>query len=185
MGTRFDSISPKHEEFIQQQPLFFVATATADSTINLSPKGIDSFRILGPNRICWLNLTGSANESAAHIRHNPRMTIMFCAFSGAASILRLFGTARAIHHNDTDWQEYYELFPESVGARQIFEMQVDIVQVSCGYGVPLMDYQSDRKEITTWTSRHGETGIKKYWHDHNQTTIDGLETHILDLNMPK
>lgn len=184
MGTRFDSISTKHEEFISQQAMFFVATATADSRINMSPKGIDNFRVLGPNQIAWLNLTGSANETAAHIQHNPRMTIMFCAFSGKPLILRLFGTAKAIHRNDTDWDKLYQLFADTVSARQIFIMQVDTVQASCGFGVPLMDLQAKREELGKWAAKKGEAGIQNYWRDNNQVSIDGLETHILDLNMP-
>ena len=185
MGTRFDSISPAQQTFIEDQPMFFVGTATADSRINVSPKGMDYFRVLGPNRICWLNLTGSANESAAHVQHNPRMTIMFCAFNGAATILRLFGTAKAVHRNDAQWQELYDLFPEMVSARQIFDMHVEVVQTSCGFGVPLMDYQEDRKDLAKWAQLKGESGVQDYWRDNNQKTIDGLETHILDLNMPK
>ena len=184
MGTRSASISDKHREFISQQAMFFVATATANSTINLSPKGIDNFCVLGPNQIAWLNLTGSANETAAHIQHNPRMTVMFCAFSGKPLILRLFGTARAIHRNDVEWDTFYQHFPEDISARQIFHMQVDMVQASCGFGVPLMNYESKREELPRWVAKKGESGIQDYWRDNNQVSLDGLETHILDLNMP-
>jgi len=185
MGTRFASISPVHQKFIEQQPMFFVGTATADSSINVSPKGMDYFRVLDANRIVWMNLTGSSNESAAHVAHNPRMTIMFCAFDGSAMILRLFGTAKAVHKNNAEWDELAALFPESPSARQIFDMQVDVVQTSCGFGVPLMNYDTDRKDLHKWAAMKGETGIQDYWRDNNQVTLDGIETHILDLNMPK
>ena len=111
MGTRFTAIAPTHKQFIEAQAIFFVATATQDSSINLSPKGMDYLRVVDTNRVIWLNLTGSSNESAAHVQIQPRMTLMFCAFSGQPMILRLFGTARVIHHQDHQWQELAALFP--------------------------------------------------------------------------
>lgn len=185
MGTRFDSISPTQQKFIEEQKIFFVGTATADSHINVSPKGMDFFRVMGPNRVVWLNLTGSSNESSAHIQHLPRMTIMFCAFNGAPMILRLFGTAKVIHRNDAQWNELAGLFPEAMSARQVFDMQVDIVQTSCGFGVPLMNYEEDRSKLMDWAAKRGPEGIQDYWRDNNQITIDGIETNILELNMPK
>ena len=185
MGTRFDSISPTQQKFIEDQQMFFVGTATADSHINVSPKGMDFLRVMGPNRVIWLNLTGSANESAGHVQHAPRMTIMFCAFNGSPLILRLFGTAKAIHRNDNEWHEMVGLFPEAMSARQIFDMQVDIVQTSCGFGVPLMNYEEDRSKLMEWAEKRGPEGIEDYWRDNNQVTLDGIETHILELNMPK
>ena len=185
MGTRFEKMAASHQDFINRQAVYFVGTATADSTINVSPKGADSFRIVDANRVAWLNLTGSANESAAHVQHNPRMTIMFCAFDGSAMILRLFGTARAVHMNDPDWKALYGLFEPNISARQIFDMQVEIVQSSCGFGVPLMEYQQDREDMSKWAEKKGPQGIVDYWHDNNQVSLDGIESHILAKNLPK
>ena len=184
MGTRFKTIAPAHRNFIDKQSIFFVGTATSDSQVNVSPKGMDYFRVIGGNRVVWMNLTGSSNESAAHVQHNPRMTIMFCAFSGTPMILRLFGTAKATHHQDEQWQTLSDLFPPSISARQIFDMQVDIVQTSCGFGVPLMQLEGDRTKLDEWAQRKGKAGVEQYWQDNNQVTIDGIETNILTLNMP-
>ncbi len=185
MGTRFKTMAPAHQKFIKKQRIFFVGTATTDSTINVSPKGMDYLRVLDANRVVWMNLTGSSNESAAHVQHNPRMTMMFCAFSGNPLILRLFGTAKVIHHQDPQWQTLADLFPHSFSARQIFDMQVDTVQTSCGFGVPLMTFEGDRSKLDEWAARKGQAGIEKYWQDNNQVTIDGIETNIMNLNFPK
>ena len=120
MGKQLESISKNLQDFIEKQQMFFVATAATDGRVNVSPKGLDSLRILNPNLVIWLNSTGSGNESAAHILENPRMTIMFCAFDGAPLILRLFGKARAVHPRDAQWSELYTKFKPITGARQIF-----------------------------------------------------------------
>ncbi|MCB0736708.1 MAG: pyridoxamine 5'-phosphate oxidase family protein [Bacteroidetes bacterium] len=178
MGAKTDSLQPHHIEFIQKQHLFFVATATADSRINLSPKGLDSFRIVDQNRIIWLNLTGSGNETAAHLLQNNRMTIMFCAFEGPPLILRLYGTAE-IHHKDSDgWEEFNHRFDEVPGARQIIEMEIDLVQISCGYGVPLMDFKENRQTLVDWAQKKGDDGVKDYWREKNQVSLDGERTGI-------
>jgi hypothetical protein len=137
MGKRFSELNDQHIRFIDRQKMFFVGTAAAESRVNVSPKGMDSLRVLGNNRVVWLNVTGSGNESSAHVQQNPRMTIMFCAFEGLPLILRLYGTARVIHPRDAEWAELYALFPPLPGARQIFDLSVDLVQTSCGQAVPL------------------------------------------------
>ena len=162
--------------------MFFVGTATADSRVNVSPKGMNAFRVLGSNRIAWLNVTGSGNETAAHVQTHSRMTIMFCAFEGSPQIVRLYGHAKAVHHNDAEWQELYARFEPLPGARQIFDMHVDLVQISCGMAVPLYTYVSDRDQLRDWATRQGEEGIARYWRDRNQRSIDGIETGIVEKN---
>ena len=158
--------------------MFFVATAPSDDAglINLSPKGGPSVAALGPDRLLWLNLTGSGNETAAHLLAINRLTLMWCAFEGPPLILRVYGTARAIHPGDPDWARCTETIPASVGARQYFEVRVDQVQTSCGYQVPLMDFREDRQALTKWAEKKGEDGIAAYWQEKNATSIDGLPT---------
>ncbi len=182
MAQFFDRISDRHRAFIEAQKMFFVATATADGRINLSPKGMDALRVLGPNRVAWLNLTGSGNESVAHVQVDPRMTLMLCAFEGSPMILRLYGRARAVHRNDEDWAVLSGLFGERLGARQVFDLSVDSVQTSCGFAVPLYDYQGERDLLVQWADKKGEGGIREYWAEKNQTSIDGLPTHIMARN---
>ncbi|OUS27079.1 pyridoxamine 5'-phosphate oxidase [Gammaproteobacteria bacterium 45_16_T64] len=183
MATQYPEISDKLQSFIEDQKIFFVGTATADSRVNISPKGMDSFRILGKNRIAWLNITGSGNETAAHVQENDRMTIMFAAFEGKPMILRLYGHAKAIHRNDAEWEELYANFPDMVSARQIFDLSVDLVQVSCGMAVPFFDFSEDRNQLRDWADKQGEDGIKQYWEKKNQTSIDGIPTHIIEKNI--
>ncbi|WP_045857138.1 pyridoxamine 5'-phosphate oxidase family protein [Teredinibacter purpureus] len=183
MGKQFDSLSEKLSAFIAEQKLFFVGTATDDSRVNISPKGMDSLRVLGPNRVVWLNVTGSGNETSAHVQINPRMTIMFAAFEGKPLILRLYGTANVIHHTDEQWPALSALFNPTVGARQIFDFTVEMVQTSCGMAVPYLSYDSDRELLTNWATQQGEDGINRYWENKNQNTIDGIPTHIVEKNL--
>lgn len=180
MATQYQEISDKIKDFIQQQKIFFVASATADSRINLSPKGMDSLKVISENRVAWLNVTGSGNETAAHVQQSPRMTIMFTAFEGSPMILRLYGNARVIHKNDSQWDELYSLFDPIPGARQIFDLDVDLVQTSCGMAVPFFDYVEDRELLREWATKKGDDAVKQYWADKNQLSIDGIETHIVE-----
>jgi len=179
MGQRYQELSDKHIEFIAQQKLFFVGTATDDSRVNVSPKGMNTFRVLGSRRVVWLNLTGSGNETAAHVQQSPRMTLMFCAFEGAPLILRLYGTAKVIHKHDPEWDALFFLFKPLPGARQIFDVSLDLVQTSCGMAVPNYDYVGDRELLSDWAVRKGDDGIRRYWEEKNQTSIDGIPTHIV------
>ncbi len=183
MGQSVTELSDTLIEFIGRQKMFFVGTATAASRVNISPKGMDSLRVLSANRVVWLNLTGSGNETAAHVQSSPRMTLMFCAFEGPPLILRLYGTAQAIHRNDAGWPALADLFPPTPGARQIFDLSIDLVQASCGMAVPNYDYVSDRDELSEWTRELGDEGIRAYWEKKNQTSIDGIVTHILAKNL--
>ncbi len=179
MGQRYYELSEKHVEFIAQQKLFFVGTATSDSRVNISPKGMDSFRVINNNRVVWLNVTGSGNETAAHVQLNPRMTIMFCAFEGVPLILRLYGTAKVIHKTSPEWHELQTLLPSLPGARQIFDFEVDLVQSSCGMAVPYFSYEGDRELLSDWAVKKGDEGIKEYWAQKNQFSLDGIPTHVV------
>jgi hypothetical protein len=179
MGQKYPELSERHIEFIAQQKLFFVGTATADSLVNISPKGMDAFRVIDSKRVAWLNVTGSGNETAAHIQSHPRMTIMFCAFEGSPLILRLYGTAKVIHKTAPEWHELQALFPLLPGARQIFDLEVELVQASCGMAVPYFSYESDRTLLSDWATKKGDDGIKEYWAEKNQFSLDGLPTHIV------
>lgn len=182
MGSQFKQLNKQHKSFIEAQSIFFVATAAQSGKVNLSPKGGDAFRIINDNQVAWLNLTGSGNETAAHIQLTPRMTIMFCAFDGPPIILRLYGKATAIHEGDAAWDTYIDLFPDMTGRRQIFLLDVEMVQTSCGMAVPLYDYVSDRTALTDWADKQGRDGIKAYWEKKNQQSLDGFDTNILALS---
>ena len=180
MAKSFPALNEQHSRFIAEQHVFFVGTATADSRVNVSPKGMDTLRVLSPERVIWLNLTGSGNESAAHVQLDSRMTLMFCAFSGNALILRVYGRARVVHPYDTDWRELSGHFAPHPGARQVFDLTVDLVQSSCGHAVPLMSFECDRGQLSTWAAAKGGDGIRQYWHERNQQSIDGIPTHIVN-----
>lgn len=182
MGQRFPQLSDKHIQFIAKQRIFFVGTATADSRVNISPKGMDSLKVLSNNRVVWLNVTGSGNETSAHVQQVPRMTIMFCAFDGQPLILRLYGTAKVIHKSDPEWGKLISLFNPLLGARQIFDVTLDLVQTSCGMSVPYYSYKGDRELLSNWAAKKGEEGIKRYWEDKNQSSIDGIPTNIVEKN---
>ena len=179
MGKRFDEIGDRRREFIERQKMFFVGTADSDGRVNVSPKGMDSLKVLGDNRVVWLNLTGSGNETAAHLIENDRMTLMFCAFEGTPLILRLYGHARVIHQRDAEWEGLFSMFRPIPGARQIMDMQVDLVQESCGMAVPLFNFNEQRDLLENyWAERKGEQ-LHEYWQNRNQLSIDGKPTRIL------
>lgn len=181
MGKQYTAIKDDHRAFIEAQKMFFVATAAPTGRVNVSPKGMDSLRVLTPNRIAWLSVTGSGNETAAHVRACGRMTLMFCAFAGDPKILRVYGTARVIHPRDADWADLAALFPALPGTRQIFDVAVELVQSSCGMGVPLFDYVGDREQLNEWARRKGEEGIRRYWAEWNSVGLDGFETGINEI----
>lgn len=183
MGKQYETLSEALIEFIAEQKIFFVGTAAADSRVNVSPKGMDSFRVLGKNRVAWLNVTGSGNETSAHIQLDPRMTIIFCAFEGDPLILRLYGTAKVIHKNDVEWNRLFPSFAPLAGARQIFDLSIDLVQTSCGMAVPCYSYAGDREMLSDWAMQKGEEGLKIYWEEKNQMSIDGIPTNIVAKNI--
>ena len=179
MAKQFESISEKHKTFIEEQKMFIVGTAAVEGRVNISPKGMDTLRVTGPNSVIWLNLTGSGNETAAHVLQNGRMTIMFSAFEGKPLILRLYGKAEILHERDPGFQEQIGLFGETEGARQIFQLDVDMVQTSCGFAIPYMEFQEERTILREWSKNKGEEGIKEYWEVKNKRSIDGFETGIM------
>lgn len=178
MGKRFTGMTPEHSTFIQKQKMFFVGTAANEGRVNISPKGMDTFRILNANKVVWLNLTGSGNETAAHLIRNDRMTILFCAFDGKPMILRLYGNAKIYHTRDAKYREYIDLFPKMMGSRQIIELEVDLVQNSCGFAVPLMDFKAQRTLLTDWTGKQGPERLEQYQKEKNVLSIDQYETGI-------
>ena len=178
MAEQFAELREELSQFITTQKVFFVATAAPDGRINLSPKGQDSLRVLSPTEILWMNLTGSGNETAAHLSESNRMTMMWCAFEGPPRILRVYGTAQVFHPRDARWEEFSIQLPSALGTRQYFLVSIDLVQTSCGYAVPFMDYVEDRRVLSKWAENKGEEGISKYWQAKNQLSIDGKPTGI-------
>jgi hypothetical protein len=180
MAKVFESINEELQKFIANQQMFFVGTAPLSPTghINLSPKGLESFRIISPNRVAYLDLTGSGNETSAHLLENGRITFMFCAFQDPPSILRLYGQGKTILPNSPEWDDLYNLFPFIPGARQIIVADIHRVQTSCGFAVPLYEYQTQRDTLVHWASKKGEQGIKEYHQHKNLVSIDGLLTPL-------
>ena len=178
MAEQFDDLSDELQTWITQQHVFFVGSAAASGRVNISPKGQDSLRILDANTLLWLNLTGSGNETAAHIYDTNRLTLMWCAFEGPPRILRVYGQAEIIHPRDSAWSACTATLPAPLGARQYFKVHIDLVQTSCGYAVPLMDYEADRDVLTRWAEKRGAEGVAEYWAEKNTHSLDGLPTHI-------
>ena len=179
MGKQFDHITPKLCEFIERQQMFTVATAMSDGRVNLSPKGMDTLRVENSNRVVWLNLTGSGNETAAHLLDNNRMTIMFCAFEGNPLILRLYGHAKVYHPREPEFETHVSAFPPMRGVRQVIEMDVDLVQSSCGFGVPEYEFRGQRSKLEQWMSERDDEAIVAYWREKNRVSLDGRETGIV------
>jgi hypothetical protein len=176
MGTIFDGLDDGLKGFIAAQPLFFVATAplSADGHINLSPKGLDTFRVLAPRQVAYLDLTGSGVETVAHLRQNGRITLMFCAFAGPPRVLRLYGRGRAVVPGDQDWEELVGQFPGHPGARSVVVVELERVADSCGYGVPLFEYVGQRGQLPAWAGRKGPEELARYQGQKNRQSIDGL-----------
>lgn len=177
MGDAHRSITPRFAEFIARQPMFFVASAplAADGHVNVSPKGLDTFRVLAPDRVAYLDLTGSGNETSAHLAENGRITFMFCAFDGPPQILRLFGTGRTVLPGDEGWDDLRGLFREDlVGVRQAIVADIHRVQTSCGYAVPRMDLVEERDTLDRWARNRGPARLDEYRRTHNVASIDGL-----------
>ena len=180
MPGKFNRLNKRFTRFIEEQRLFFVATADREGRVNLSPKGLDSLRVLAEDRIVWLSVSGSGNETAAHVRHHDRMTLMFCAFEGDALILRVYGHAQVVHPHDEGWADLVGLFPSMAGTRQIFDLHIDLVQTSCGTGVPVLCYERERAddELLPFYEEMNAEQMTDYWRRKNVTSIDGLETGI-------
>jgi hypothetical protein len=180
MAKFFPELSAKHQEFITAQKIYFVASAPTSGRVNLSPKGLDTFRVLGSQRVGYLDGTGSGNETAAHLADNGRITFMFCSFTEAPLILRLYGKGRAIRPHDADWNQFRPLFGAPLsGERQLILAEIESVQTSCGYAVPFFSHESDRQVLTNWAERKTPGELREYWKKNNQSSIDGLPTGLL------
>lgn len=179
MAKLSDGITPELKAFIEEQPLFFVASAplSIDGHVNLSPKGVEGLRVLSPARVVYLDLTGSGNETSAHLDENGRITFMFCAFSGRPRILRLYGKGRVILPGAPEWDELIGHFGDHPGIRQIITADIERVQTSCGFGVPLMETLGQRDMLIQWAERKGES-LPAYREKHNATSIDGLPARL-------
>ena len=175
MGRAFDSITDQMRAFIERQHVFFVATAPDEGGhVNLSPKGYDSLRILGENRVAYLDLTGSGAETIAHVRQNGRITFMFCAFEGKPNIVRLYGAGRYVRPGDPEFDELIAGFGPYNGARSIVVADIDRTSTSCGYSVPFMDYVDERQRLDQHWEGKSETDLDEYWAKKNAASIDGL-----------
>lgn len=179
MAKFYTELNEELQAFIAEQKLFFTATAPSQGRINLSPKGMDTFRCIDNKTVAYLDVTGSGNETAAHLLENGRMTLMFCSFSEKPLILRLYGRGRAIHLQDEAWSELYSLFEPLPGVRQVFRLEIDSVQTSCGFGVPIYELKEERETMLRSIEKRGEAGVKEYQRKHNVVSIDGLPTGLL------
>jgi Pyridoxamine 5'-phosphate oxidase len=181
VAKQFNRIEPAHAAFINQQKIFFTASAAATGRVNISPREIGALRVLDPNTVAYLDQTGSGNETAAHLRASGRLTIMFCGFENVPVILRLYGQGRALPRGTP---EYAALLAsaydnnEPLGARQIIRLAVEMVQTSCGYGVPLFDYKEERPTLRRWAETNGEDGLAAYRREKNVRSIDGFDTGV-------
>ncbi|WP_299139230.1 pyridoxamine 5'-phosphate oxidase family protein [uncultured Tateyamaria sp.] len=181
MAKQFPALDQAKRDFILRQHIFFTASATADSRINISPREIGALRILGDNTVAYLDRTGSGNETAAHMLADGRLTIMFCAVEGPPQIMRLYGRGTSVPWDSEAFtriiaDHYAGAAP--LGTRQIMRLDFDLVQTSCGYGVPLFDYAGERASMENWHDNKGPDGIRDYWDRENRTSMDGLPTGL-------
>jgi hypothetical protein len=183
MGDRFPSLAEKHRVFIRRQRIFFAASAAPAARVNVSPRGTDAFAILDERTVAYLDRTGSGNETAAHLKADGRITIMFCAFDGPPNILRLYGHGEVLRRGSAGYSALLDSAfagAEPAGARQIVRLDIELVQTSCGYGTPLFDYRGERPSLDNWANAKGEEGLQTYRREKNMVSIDGLPTGWLD-----
>ncbi|HEX3357125.1 MAG TPA: pyridoxamine 5'-phosphate oxidase family protein [Tepidisphaeraceae bacterium] len=178
MASFFKELNDKLMGFIREQHIYFVATAAKEGRVNLSPKGMDTFRIFSPTRVGYLDLTGSGTETAAHIMADGRLTIMFCAFKGDPLILRLYGRGEVIRPDDSRWREVSAEFTLFPGSRQIILLEIESLQTSCGFAVPRYELVDDRQMLIDWANKKGLDGLAEYRAKKNVRSIDGLATGL-------
>lgn len=178
MAHIFDGLNESMKNFIQKQKMFFVATAPKEGKINLSPKGLDTLKIISNNKILWLNYLGSGNETAAHLLEDNRMTLMFNAFEGDPLIIRIYARVKVIQEKDTQWNKYIQNFSNTSGARQVFELEIDSVNSSCGWGVPLYEYKGQRQKLKNYLDTSTKEEQLVYMKKNNQFSFDGKETKL-------
>lgn len=167
---RFNCLQDQHLSFIAEQQMFFVATAAPEGRINMAPKDAASLKIMEPDRILWVNLTGAENETGAHLAESSRMTLMWCSFTRTPMILRVYVQANLIHSRDNAWSDLFKHFPVRLGSRQILDMTVDFVLKFCGSGVPLCDFVGHRDTLHRWEEKKGKEGLQRHWEEYNQTS---------------
>ena len=182
MSAGKNELNQTYIDFINEQQLFFVATADTDGYVNVSPKGLDSLRIVNNKELLWLSVSGSGNETAAHVQATGRMTLMFCAFAGKPLILRVYGNATVYHPRDAEWQELTQSFPDYPGTRNIFKLDIELVTTSCGTGVPEMQVVRTRADtdLLPWYGTLGSEGMEKFWRKKNLQSLNGKPTGIFD-----
>ena len=182
MAKQYQALDDKHTDFILRQHIFFTASATQDSRVNISPREIAALRVVDQSTIIYLDRTGSGNETAAHLLADGRMTIMLCSFEGPPQIMRLYERGQAINWSVPAFQETIDNHFDGqspLGTRQLMRLDINLVQTSCGFGVPLFDHQGERASLENWSENKGEEGIRSFWENNNETSMDGLPTGIL------
>jgi hypothetical protein len=180
MGKFHESIKPAHKIFIKEQHIFFVATAplSAEGRVNVSPKGLDCFRILSDHQVAYMDLISSGNETSAHTLENGRITFMFCSFGATPNILRLYGKGFTVLPGTAAWEQYASNFTLYPSTRQIIIANIDLVQTSCGFGVPTYDYTGERDIHFEWAEKKGADGLYEYVQQNNLVSLDGLQTDL-------
>jgi hypothetical protein len=176
----YSELDDELRAFIAKQHIFFNASAPNTGRINMSPKGLDTFRVLSDTRVAYLDLTGSENETAAHIAENGRLTLMLCSFEGHPLILRMYGKGSVVTPRSENWDELHKHFPTITGERQIVLLDIESIMTTCGFGVPMYEYKGDREMLPEFACNMGEEKMEDYRHKKNQVSIDGLPTHLYD-----
>ncbi len=180
MAKFYTELNEPLREFIGAQHIFFHASAPQRGRINLSPKGLDTFRILNDRSVAYLDLTGSECETAAHLAENGRLTLMFCSFTEKPLILRLYGKGRVVHMRDPEWDDLHANFPTFPGERQIIVLDIESIMTTCGFAVPLFEFKGERDQLTEFACEMGDERMEEYRSRKNQTSIDGLPTYLLE-----
>jgi Pyridoxamine 5'-phosphate oxidase len=180
MAKFYTELNETLKQFIADQRIFFNASAPNQGRINISPKGLDTFRILSDRCVAYLDLTGSECETAAHIAENGRLTLMFCSFEDKPLILRLYGRGRVVRLRDPDWHELRAHFPEYPGERQIILLDIESIMSTCGFAVPLFEFKGQRDQLSEFACKMGEERMEEYRRERNQRSIDGLPTYLLE-----
>lgn len=180
MAKFYTELDETLRQFITAQHIFFNASAPSHGRINISPKGLDTFRILSDKCVAYLDLTGSENETAAHIAENGRVTLMFCSFDAKPLILRLYGRGQVVRPRDAQWTELHSHFPTLPGERQIIVLDIESIMATCGFAVPFYEYKGERTLLQEFACKMGDERMDEYRHQRNQRSIDGLPTHLFD-----
>lgn len=176
MGKEYTEINPKIQSWMERQRIFFVSTAplASDGLVNCSPKGIDSLRVLGPRQLAYLDVGGSGIETVAHLKENGRIVIMMCAFSGPPKIFRFYGQGVVVEPHQKSFSELLQAFPPPPAARNIIVIDIERIIDSCGYGVPLYEFQEERDSLRNYYDSKTQEEILTYRTERNSSSLDGL-----------